>query len=77
MAHVIDIQPTLFEFCLDEIKKLKDSTFAINGYYVMHDGVERIKALTSHLNLTMKRGNVNLDILEIGRCKNKQINYAT
>jgi hypothetical protein len=42
MVHVIYRQPTLFEFCLYEIKKLKDSTFAINGYYVMNDVVERI-----------------------------------
>lgn len=41
MSHIIYRQPSLFEFCFYEIKRL-DSTFALNGYYVMHDRVERI-----------------------------------
>jgi hypothetical protein len=42
MAHIIYRHPTLSEFCFYEIKKLKDKTFDLHGYYVMPDGVERV-----------------------------------
>jgi hypothetical protein len=42
MAHIIYRDPNLSEFCFYQVEKLKDKTFALNGYYIMPNGVKRI-----------------------------------